>query len=323
MSLLLRPVYTLMLDLTNHHWPWGGFMSVTPEVTASRFSQWLKGNVVVTLTVLGILLYSMFWIPAIFFYARLGATPTEVGYTYTSVLSGSVLGAIAILGALLIISYYILIIVLSLVVYTVWLAVLLFMLFNPGLGVQDQKLDADQFERKLKIARRIYLRKDVPWTEVERALRRRRELGRLEDPTIAEVSELKDINSKQNYGKVIFSPINAIMYKLRPRRSYLIALFILIIAVTGLLAIIARYQAGQVYEGKIFYGHQVGLFGYHAEEVGVVSTSANPMKSVTELEGGRDIFLGQNAQYAILYQPKLHETERVPVNSIIIYDYPG
>ena len=158
----------------------------------------------------------MFSIPAIYFYAHLGTSPSEVGYTYTSVLSGSVLGTIAVLGALLVIGYYAIFLFLIIAANFLWLVALGWIVSHPSLRGKDQDLDSDQFERKLKVAKRIYLRKDVPWSDVERQLRRRRELGRLEKPTAAETSELKEIKKKVNYGNVVYSPINAIMYKLRP-----------------------------------------------------------------------------------------------------------
>jgi hypothetical protein len=121
---------------------------------------------------------------------------------------------------------------------------------------------------------------------------------------------------------VLLSPIYAVLYKLRPRRSYIFALCALIILITGALTYIAHYQAEQVREGNVFFGHQVGLFGYHAEEVGIIPTSAKPTKSVQTLQRSREIFLGENAQYAVFYLPGPQVTVRVPTDSIIIYDHP-
>jgi hypothetical protein len=179
-----------MLDGTDYRRS-GGDMSVTPKATPSGFSHWLQGNVAVALTIIGALLYAMFWIPAIFFYAHLGTSPGEVGFTYSTVLTGSVLGTIAILGTLLIAVYYIVFVSLSVLLYLLWLLALIWILFHPSLRKKDENLDADQFERKLRIAKRIYPRRDVPWSDVERLLRRRRELGRLENRTSAEAVELK------------------------------------------------------------------------------------------------------------------------------------
>jgi hypothetical protein len=211
---------------------------------------------------------------------------------------------------------------LSVLLYLLWLLALIWILFHPSLRKKDENLDADQFERKLRIAKRIYRRRDVPWSDVERLLRRRRELGRLENRTSAEAVELKEISLKQNWSKVLLSPIYAVLYKLRPRRSYIFALCALIILITGALTYIAHYQAEQVREGNVFFGHQVGLFGYHAEEVGIIPTSAKPTKSVQTLQRSREIFLGENAQYAVFYLPGPQVTVRVPTDSIIIYDHP-
>jgi hypothetical protein len=64
-------------------------------------------NPLVALTIFGLLLYAAFAIPASFFYGRLGTTPSEVGYTYASILSGSTLGALVIAGSFLFALYYV------------------------------------------------------------------------------------------------------------------------------------------------------------------------------------------------------------------------
>jgi hypothetical protein len=61
---------------------------------------WLKGLGVLTLTFLGLILYICLAAPTTIFYTRLGTTPGEVGITYTSLLSGSLLGIIAMIAAL-------------------------------------------------------------------------------------------------------------------------------------------------------------------------------------------------------------------------------
>jgi hypothetical protein len=61
---------------------------------------WLKGLGVLTLTFLGLILYICLAAPTTIFYTRLGTTPGKVGITYTSLLSGSLLGIIAMIAAL-------------------------------------------------------------------------------------------------------------------------------------------------------------------------------------------------------------------------------
>lgn len=61
---------------------------------------WLKGLGVLTLSLLGIILYICVAAPATIFYTRLGTTPDEVGITYIGLLSGSLLGIILMIIAL-------------------------------------------------------------------------------------------------------------------------------------------------------------------------------------------------------------------------------
>jgi hypothetical protein len=61
---------------------------------------WLKGLGVLTLTLVGIIIYICVAAPATIFYTRLGTTPDEVGITYIGLLSGSLLGIILMILAL-------------------------------------------------------------------------------------------------------------------------------------------------------------------------------------------------------------------------------
>jgi hypothetical protein len=83
---------------------------------------WVINNPLVALTILGLLLYAAFAIPATVFYARLGTTPSEVGYTYATVLSGSTLGALAIALFFLIAVLYAGQFTIIFVIYTVFFA---------------------------------------------------------------------------------------------------------------------------------------------------------------------------------------------------------
>jgi hypothetical protein len=76
-------------------------MSKRRSVNVAKVAlDWLKGLGVLTLTLLGIILYICVAAPATIFYTRLGTTPDEVGITYIGLLSGSLLGIILMIIAL-------------------------------------------------------------------------------------------------------------------------------------------------------------------------------------------------------------------------------
>lgn len=70
-------------------------MANTSEPT-NGLLPWIKSYQAVSFAVLGILIYIMFSVPAAVFYARLGTSPSEVGFNYTTILSGSPLGLVLI-----------------------------------------------------------------------------------------------------------------------------------------------------------------------------------------------------------------------------------
>lgn len=67
-------------------------MTGSSPMKPNQFFQWLQHNSVLVLTILGILLYTAFYLPAVYFYGRLGTNPSEVGLTYSTVLSGAPVG---------------------------------------------------------------------------------------------------------------------------------------------------------------------------------------------------------------------------------------
>lgn len=73
-----------------------GLMSVPQENRRSTLLEWVKDSGLLTITILGLLLYALFAIPTTAFYYLLGASLAEVGVTYTSLLSGSALGLMVI-----------------------------------------------------------------------------------------------------------------------------------------------------------------------------------------------------------------------------------
>jgi hypothetical protein len=292
------------------------FMPVTSEATPGGLSQWLKSSPVVVLTIFGVLLYAMFSIPAVIFYARLGTSPSEVGFTYASVLSGATFGTVGILSLLVLFAFYIIAMILG-IGYLVG-GIVMF-LFLPGLFGEDRKLDADQFDRKIRIAKRIYPKKESGWAEVERDLRRRRELFGLEERTCDEAKELKHLDSQLIYTRVILS---ALKHWLRPRIWYVYVLFLVIIGVTGLLVVIARNQADTVLHGETYFGNESGFFAYHADIAYVRPVSTETAKSVQQLVEKRLFLLGENAQYIILYSPDRRSTIRIPVNAVVVTSSP-
>jgi hypothetical protein len=298
-------------------------MSVTSEVASGGFSQWLKGNVIVISTVFGVLLYAVFSIPPIVFYARLGTTPSEVGLSYTNILSGATLGALTMLGVSILLIYFILFYAVYLFILAWVTAMMVYWITTRSrLRGQDWELDAHQFDEKLAMIRDIYSKEKPSWTEVEQALRRRRELGGRKYLTPTEISERAGLNSQKIYLRVFLSKLSSISRSLRPRQWHAYALFLVIIILTGSLALIARAQAGQVLRGKNYFGSHVGLFEYHAEIVSVRPASGKPAKSVKYLAGKKVFLLGQNSQYIILYLPSCGSpngwTMRIPVAAVIV-----
>jgi hypothetical protein len=295
---------------------------VTSEATSGGLSQWFKGNPVVVITIFGVLLYAMFSIPSVIFYARLGTSPSEVGFTYASVLSGATFSTVVILAVFIGITFDIAYTLLFFLFCGLWAAVIIWSLFHSELTSEDWELDANQFERKLEFASLIYLRKEPTWAEIESGLRRRRELGRLEGLTPAEASELEYLNSKQNYTRVINSSFYELRHRLRPGIWYVYALLLIIIGVTAVLTATAFNQADTVLHGKPYFGNQSGSFAYHAEIAYVRPASTNTTKDVQQLVGKRLFLLGENAQYFILYSPDHRSTIRIPINAVVVTSSP-
>src|SRR6266849_363758 len=123
-------------------------MPVTSEAKPGGFSQWLRNNPVLVVTIFGVLLYVMFSIPSIIFYARLGTSASEVGFTYSSVLSGAAFGAVVVLAILILVVFEIAYLACAFLVGGLWAAVIIWLLFHLELAIEDWELDAKQFERK-------------------------------------------------------------------------------------------------------------------------------------------------------------------------------
>src|ERR1039458_1943915 len=76
------------------------------DIGKRQVSNWIKSSGLLSLTVSGIVLYVVFSISATIFYDRLGVTPSDVGVTYSNVLSGSTLAAFAFIFVLAVLLSY-------------------------------------------------------------------------------------------------------------------------------------------------------------------------------------------------------------------------
>ncbi len=63
------------------------------------------------------------------------------------------------------------------------------------------------------------------------------------------------------------------------------------------LPALAFYQAGEVLDGKNYFGSRTGIFDYHADLVKVNPTSSIAVRSIQALQAEKLFLLGQNGQY--------------------------
>jgi amino acid transporter len=296
-------------------------MTVTSDGIPRERLRWLKNNVLVALTILGILLYAVFSIPATFFYARLGTTPSEVGFTYATILSGSTLGALLILGLFLLALFYAVEVTIGLVLYSYTLRIAFSFLRHPTLAFPGWELDADQFKRKLTIIKKLYKKDEAAWGEVEPMLQRRRELKMSEHPTATEKSEIKAFRSK--IPRLLIKHVTSLIIRvLRPRVWYIYFIFPLLVIATVVFTLIALYQANQVINGTAGTTSQPGLFDYRIEPVKINPAGPGDGRGIHQLVGKQIYLLGQNAQYIILYVPQQRSTVRIPTSAIIVSSSP-
>ena len=279
---------------------------------------WLLNNPLVALTILGLLLYATFAIPATSFYASLGTTPSEVGYSYATILSGSTLGALVIVLVFFIVLFQVVQFLIIFIAYTVLFRIAFGYVRHPSLLAADWELDTDQFERKLAIVKKPYGKDRATWSNLERMLRRRRALKKMESPSAAEESEMKTLGFKipLQQGKYL---ISLLARALRPRAWYIYLLFPVLIFLTIIFTVIANNQANHVMNGTAeSTGNEGGLFDYNVESVRIMPAQAGDKQSIDTLVGKKLYLLGQNAQYVILYVPQERSTVRVPTAAVII-----
>ena len=284
--------------------------------------RWLVNNPLVALTIIGLLLYATFAIPATFFYGRLGTTPSEVGYTYATILSGSTLGALIIVACSLLVIFYIVQLALVSVLYGIAFRVSFIVMRHPTILRQDWRLDTDQFEEKLTITKKIYSYDQETWKDLERAFRRRRALMKMENPSAAEESEMKALGRR--IPRLQVKHLTSLIVRgLRPRFWYIYFVLPVLVAFTIILTAIAINQASHVTNGTAeTTGNQYGLFEYNVESASVAPAQRKDRRSIDPLVGKKLYLLGQNAQYVILYVPQLRSTVRIPIAAVIVTSSP-
>jgi hypothetical protein len=244
------------------------FVSDVSEAKRSQLLlDWLKSGGLLMLTVTGVILYIVFSVPATIFYDRLGTTPQEVGITYTSILSGSTLGAFAIIGVL---AFTLLYLALNAIYVTIpSLGQKFYAAFLKNRSIlfkRDWQLDADQFNNKLETMKNFYLEfrgfDERDWRRLEGAKRRVRALNRLGVLTADQTYELKSLESliKKDAEPNLTKTLTVFFRRhiapwTRPRRILFLAVVIVIV-----LPVLAFIQAGQVLNGESYSGSQLGIF---------------------------------------------------------------
>jgi hypothetical protein len=328
-------------------------MSVKSRSRKGRqIPEWLKDRGILLVTLTGVILYFFLSVPAAIFYAQFGVSAGEVGISYASLLSGSTveifLVIVILAGALAAAAYVIAIIggvLFSLFIYFPY------MFFRSGFLMfrDSEKLDDRQFERFLASYLRIY--GQFPWflssmeighlnklrssAAVEREMRHTRELRKRRRELLTQLRELRkrgvstaivsaqlELIDSQIYNREgmlagLIGPLFAIKGAIQRWGGVLTIGFASVILVV-LLPVLAILQAGEVHDGKTYFGKNIGAFDYHADLVLVTPSSDNPAPSIQALREEALFLLGENAQYAVLYSPSNHSTIRVPISSVVI-----
>jgi hypothetical protein len=293
-------------------------MKAVPTATEpgkGKLSEWLKDGGV-AITILGLLLYTLFAIPTTFFYGLLGISPAEVGISYTRLLTNSTLGSAAIVLSLGYIGYFIVIFGHYIRITSVKTTVEK----DPRPRRPDWDLDDQEFEVRVSRRRAIYSRYPEigdslksTWGEYEPNIRRRRELRKKEKLTPDELSELNSIQHQiQRYGTNAHN--NAIRAWLRRYRWWLAVLYPAVLAVLSAVAIVTAIH---VLDGDN-NGSTFGLFGYRADLVSVCPASKADAGLYTWLANRQIYLLGETAQDAVLYLSSDQSTVRVPITAVII-----
>lgn len=298
---------------------------------------WTKGSGLLLVTVLGILLYIILSIPATIFYGRLGTTPSEVGISYSNLLSGSTLGIVVIfiifIAIFLAISFVAAFVGFTIQMYNFIRHVQGFNVDDILSGRQGWELSDDEFEELIKKYKTVnsYL---PPWDELRLQLtkeeprwRRIRELQKLGVRTAEQYQEIESLADQsdrelaESSDSFLWEVLTATKYWIRRRGAVLLLCFSLATVVI-ILPGIAYIQAGQVINGKLYTGSQLSFFDYRAESVSVKPASSATAQSVQGLLGKKLFLLGQNSLETVLYSPMDKATIRVPSTTIVITGSP-
>jgi hypothetical protein len=301
-------------------------MSNTSEPTNGLLS-WLKSYQAVTFAAIGILIYVIFSVPAAYFYASLGTSPSEVGFNYTNIISGSPLG-LAVIVTVTIAALYVYGSNWSLT-YILYTSLFIRFIRVPIESYKD--LDARQFAKKLKEMKRSYNLTKPSWEEAVQSLMRLRALSRQESLTPDEMAEKKNLEAKSRQIHThVYIPTSPLkvwkrMSRKNPTRASISLITFLAVIVTAGLAFFAGVQADSVKYGNTFWGSTIGLFDYRAQPVYVKSASADGDTHIPRIAPcyTKVFLLGENAQNVIVYVPSNSSpgggfTARLPVSDVIL-----
>jgi hypothetical protein len=310
-------------------------MPRTRSTDRTQILDWLQSGGLLVVTILGLLLYIFLAVPATVFYAHLGTSPGEAGINYVSLLSGSTVELLAIL---VILTAAFLAVAFLIAFIGIWIR---FIIAIPYLRRQGrsyfseslQDLTDSQFEERISFIKGRHERfpeslelanmlnpglpKSIP--AIEANFRRMRKLLTLQTRTPEEAIELHILESQDEILSIppLTFPGPLTKFWIR-RRGRLLAVAFVLITVVIFLPALAFVQAGQVLDGKTYFGHNIGAFGYRADPVQVRPTSSHPPPSIQVLTTKKLFLLGQNAQYVILYSSSYHSTVRIPVSEVMI-----
>jgi hypothetical protein len=306
-------------------------MSIDPGPRGAVLD-WIKASGLLLVTVLGILLYIVFSVPATIFYGRLGTTPGEVGITYSSLLSGSTFGILVILAVL----------TLTLVGVSFPIAFITFYIRSVDFAPQytmrrpftdktDWQLTDEEYDQRIASLREAFaatfpelwdIRKPNI-DEVESHIRRLRELDMLGVRTAEQQAELdaradwRPQNPPSSFSTILI----VTKHWMKRRGKILFVVFPLLIAVIVLPGT-AYVQAQEIINGKPFTGSQLNFFDYRADLVSVTPASETVRPDIKPLIGKRLFFLGQNSQDIIFYSPVTKATIRVPSVAAVVTSIP-
>jgi ABC-type multidrug transport system fused ATPase/permease subunit len=296
--------------------------------TRTELLEWLKGGGLVLLTIIGLFFYAFLSVPAIIFYDRFGVSSTEVGLTYTNLLSGSTAEIIVVLVALtwafLAVAFALAFIGLFIRLYPI-----VSKFRSITRGRPSWQLSDEEYEQFVALAKDIYTR--IPeykntlsrlrtsFADIEARQRRLRELRRRHQLTDEETAEKDALLAEARAQSTSFSSMVWFSTKqwIR-RRGRALAIFFFTITVVIVLPAVAFAQAGQVLAGREYFGSSFGIFAYHATPVRVSPLASVTANSARSFDDKALFLLGQNTQYSILYAPATRSTIRIPVSTVII-----